>query len=475
MPGDLTDPRGRITKPTRVALLEGMRHKDEWDQLVREMPPLESRVRPHRHAGPPSTCTPLTREVVEAVEPYRRIGEIVDHCSFPDYQVLRTLSELMSRQVVELEKGEEDATPAGADESLYSVAQVRRLREWLASQRPRPAATLKVLISAGDTGALGRFLELMRQTTDFVVDGRLARQPARLSQLATLGHLGLGEGVSLRLVSLPPDPVYQPLWDVAGHGALGAIVVPAPVSGATGADLTDAVAEHLRACGGPVVHAALGEAAPDDAVQLSRSAPRASLQELFARLLAVSDPKHVLKRARVLRDLGHEERVALGESLELRDLCDGEVLFRTGDEATELILVAGGALRLERAGTSLGNLTPGEMVGGAALVAIGQRECDAVAEGEARVLTPVARVLPAHAQRLSERRAGAARGRAARAGQRRARRARADGRRARALTAERSTHIFPASREAGRWLCPRPRHPRAPSAVRHPHRPLPRV
>ena len=100
----------------------------------------------------------------------------------------------------------------------------------------------------------------------------------------------------------------------------------------------------------------------------------------------MSDLKTVLEQARVLRDLGHEELIALGESLELRRLSDGETVFRTGDEATELLLVAEGALRLERAGTPLGSLASGEMLGGASLVAIGHRECDAIAEGEARLL-----------------------------------------------------------------------------------------
>lgn len=94
----------------------------------------------------------------------------------------------------------------------------------------------------------------------------------------------------------------------------------------------------------------------------------------------------VLEQARALRDLGREERIALGEFLEERELSDGDVLYRTGEEATDLILVADGALRLERSGQALGSASCGELLGGVALVAIGHRECDAVADGEASVL-----------------------------------------------------------------------------------------
>jgi hypothetical protein len=44
--------------------------------------------------------------------------------------------------------------------------------------------------------------------------------------LAPLGHFALGEGLTLRLVCVPAAPHYAPLWEVAAHGMLGAIVVP---------------------------------------------------------------------------------------------------------------------------------------------------------------------------------------------------------------------------------------------------------
>jgi CRP-like cAMP-binding protein len=88
----------------------------------------------------------------------------------------------------------------------------------------------------------------------------------------------------------------------------------------------------------------------------------------------------------VLEELGASERGVLGEHLVERETADEGTLFVAGEEASELLFVLEGRVRLERDGESLGTLGPGELIGGVSLVAIGLRECAAVAEGCVRVL-----------------------------------------------------------------------------------------
>ena len=113
--------------------------KDEWDKLRRDMPGPDFRLalRVPREEIPAITH-PLTKEVIDAVTAYRKIGEIVDHCPYPDYQVLRVLSDLFARDALGLEHLR--TTPEGgfaqSEAAVFSAAQVRRLREWAASQRP---------------------------------------------------------------------------------------------------------------------------------------------------------------------------------------------------------------------------------------------------------------------------------------------------------------------------------------------------
>jgi CRP-like cAMP-binding protein len=66
--------------------------------------------------------------------------------------------------------------------------------------------------------------------------------------------------------------------------------------------------------------------------------------------------------------------------MEERTLQSGDDVFRAGDEAEELLLLVDGHVRLEIKGVSMGRTGPGDVLGGASLVSIGNRECDAIAE-----------------------------------------------------------------------------------------------
>ena len=219
---------GRITQPTRALLLEGMRQLDEWQKLSGDLPDRETRlslVVPRERI--PSHDHSLTRDVLDAVEAYRRVGEVVDHCPFPDYQVLRVLYELLSREALVHESTAVAAEGvAGSGEGIFSSAQLRRLREWAASLGPRQSAVVKILAVAANREAVRDFHTALRSCADFMSDPRLVSEPQRVGRMGTLGHFVLGEGLIARVVAVPASAEYAPLWDVAAHGALGAVMLP---------------------------------------------------------------------------------------------------------------------------------------------------------------------------------------------------------------------------------------------------------
>jgi CRP-like cAMP-binding protein len=61
-------------------------------------------------------------------------------------------------------------------------------------------------------------------------------------------------------------------------------------------------------------------------------------------------------------------------------------VFAAGEEAAELFLVEAGRVRIEAGGRAFGSLGAGEALGALSLVAIGARQCDAIAEGEVALL-----------------------------------------------------------------------------------------
>jgi len=241
-PGEV--PEGRISKPTRELLLEGLGQIDEWQQRRSELPAEDTQLRVAvDRAQVLSQVHPHVSRVVDAVEAHGRVGDIVDRCSLPDFEVLRVLSELLEREFVAVEVSRtQPSRPEAPEERFFTPIQERRLREWAAAERPPAGSVLKVVVIGPQPATLQSFNEVLRQLPDFRSSPRLEQDPRRLGSLATLGQFLLAEGLSVRVLALSADPLYAPLWDVAAHGMLGAIVVS---DGSSGAESSEAAFTRL--------------------------------------------------------------------------------------------------------------------------------------------------------------------------------------------------------------------------------------
>jgi CRP-like cAMP-binding protein len=101
----------------------------------------------------------------------------------------------------------------------------------------------------------------------------------------------------------------------------------------------------------------------------------------------VSAPTAGLGRCRALGDLTSEQLQALAGLMESREYAPGESLFREGDEAEEVLVIAQGSVRLQRERATLGVIGEGEMLGGVSMASVGRRACDAIAAEDVRALS----------------------------------------------------------------------------------------
>jgi CheY-like chemotaxis protein len=232
VPGE-TPEGGRIRKPMRALLLEGLGQLDEWEKRRHELPANDARLRLQiARERLPAGVHPRTLEVLDAVEACGRVGDIVDRCALPDYQVLRVLADLMERECLAVDEPATVPSSSGAAEDrLFTPTQVRRV-------------VIKVIVINSDPEVLRGFYRVLSEFPDFHSRPRLLDDPQAIGGLATLGHFPLRDGLSLRLVALPSDASCAPLWDVAAHGMLGAIILPSSPYGA-GLEATEAVFARL--------------------------------------------------------------------------------------------------------------------------------------------------------------------------------------------------------------------------------------
>lgn len=94
-----------------------------------------------------------------------------------------------------------------------------------------------------------------------------------------------------------------------------------------------------------------------------------------------------LKTFRLFAELDDHDRRVLGEYLEQQRVPAGHCVFREGDAATALVLLAKGRLQVENRRTGrLGTLGPGASLGEASLVRVGAREATVTAARSALIL-----------------------------------------------------------------------------------------
>jgi DNA-binding response OmpR family regulator len=227
----------RIFAPTRALLVEGMRQLEEWDRLAPRLPPLDSPLKLDvTTADLPNIVHPLTQEVLLLLEIYPRVRDVVDHCSFPDYQVLRTLHTLSERGIVQIGRVPISG-PVQMSEGLFNEAQARRLSDWLREESPRNGkpADAKLVVVASDPGAVVDFVNLMAATPQITLtpprNGRKSTVPADV--LGCIGRVEVDAALGIEIFHLPRDRRYAPLWPLAGHGALAVLfLLTGPVAAA---------------------------------------------------------------------------------------------------------------------------------------------------------------------------------------------------------------------------------------------------
>jgi len=215
----------RIQTPTRVLLQAGLRQLAEWNRLSTQLPPVDSQIRLIVHPGElPSGVHPLTQEVLVLLEVYDRVGDVVDHCSFPDYQVLRTLRTLEERGVIAVGRSE-SVGGRGARSVLFDVAQIRRLREWTRESqgRPRRLRDAKLVVSASDAAGLGDFANLIRPLPGVSLSPEMESGAIGQDDLERVGRVRVDDDLGIELVHLPSRHAFAPLWATAAYGALGIV------------------------------------------------------------------------------------------------------------------------------------------------------------------------------------------------------------------------------------------------------------
>jgi CRP-like cAMP-binding protein len=94
----------------------------------------------------------------------------------------------------------------------------------------------------------------------------------------------------------------------------------------------------------------------------------------------------LLKRTPLLSDLGRRELEEVERLVDEVDVPAGRVLMREGDAGREFFVVVNGRVSIDRGGTRVRTMEPGDFFGEIALLAEGPRTATATSDGPATLL-----------------------------------------------------------------------------------------
>jgi len=230
-----------IRTPTRTVLAEGLRQLDEWNRLAPKLPPLESPVKLSIDRSElPSTVHPLTQEVLGLLEELDRVGDVVDQCSQPDYQVLRTLHTLADRGIIEFGRAHIVPVQPTAN-AFFNEAQCRRLRGFaLPTGANDPAqVSVKLLVAAASVSVAQQFAGLLMKVPGAELSPRFEHGQVGSDDLEVMARIEVDGDFGIDLVHLPVNSANQAIWTFAGHRALGTIFLLDAQVGTSAAGLAE--------------------------------------------------------------------------------------------------------------------------------------------------------------------------------------------------------------------------------------------
>lgn len=207
-----------IGAATDSLLMEGMRQGDELARIREAVPSADAEIkRLVPPDGVPEGLHPVTAEILDLLQYYSKVGDLVDRAKATDLEVYLALQSLVSNEIIRVTEVEAEAgvEPLLTQDEIFDL--LGRLRQ--AGMSPtflhRPKITL---VAERETlrefsSGLARIPEFEANNLEDVVSNRFG----------SLGSLQLSTGFTPELVAVAPDERLLPLVFSMSAGCIAAV------------------------------------------------------------------------------------------------------------------------------------------------------------------------------------------------------------------------------------------------------------
>ncbi len=229
IPGRPISPVHIKTSPDNL-LMEAMRQMDEYEKRKTALPTLNDHVRlvkPLHELD--ETLKPITKEVLLLAEFYTRVEDIMENCTYPDYEVLVTIKALIDRGILSLmkpirETGKRRDELIPPDVMLKYMERMESIKQdFIFVGKPR------VLLIPNERDDKIIFVDILKTFDRFTIEIQgLESEP---HAFGSVGRYAPSESFEVEFFTLPTGSTMKPLWHFLSGDTLGAIVIFHPSRG----------------------------------------------------------------------------------------------------------------------------------------------------------------------------------------------------------------------------------------------------
>lgn len=218
----------RIHRNTDSLIMEGMRELDEWERMKEVFPAPESFLRLKVSSKElPKDLSSIEQEILLLLEFYPRLGDIVDNCTYPDYEVYFTVNRLIKEGILEIYKKEE-RPKRFTKQPILLPDQIFKLRELITYGQKSifDIERAKILVIPSRNSALKSFMNTCKEISGFSLNKDfLYNLNHENIPLGFFGSLVLSETVEIVFFVVPYDESFKPFWNIFLRSSLGVILL----------------------------------------------------------------------------------------------------------------------------------------------------------------------------------------------------------------------------------------------------------
>lgn len=217
----------KIRATTGNLIMEGMRQLDEFkkkrDQLPDPSLPVKARV---SRDGLPEGLQPVIYEIINVLKHGLTVGQVVEQCSHPDYEVYQALASMIGRGIVEIQK--QDSLKAYQHhEEFLTHDQMISIREKIISRFADLTDTShgKVLLISTSGDLVNSFVKRCLSIHGFNAMHKTSGPQNTEDPAGAVAKFRLYGGMDLLLFSIPSVKHMGPLWRAFSGNMIGLILL----------------------------------------------------------------------------------------------------------------------------------------------------------------------------------------------------------------------------------------------------------